>query len=194
MSDGTLSLSCEAAVRLNRAEGERVARRGTFQREVEQCFLRLRDRIYAYLAALGARPADAEEITQEAFIRYWGQGADAQIENPRAWLFRTARNLYLTEVTSRRSRSTVPEADARARLAVIPGRGPDPENAAIEEQRRSKLLAAMRTLSPLQWEYLHLRAEGLRFREIAEIHNVAVGTVQDVVRRAIEQLGRKCHE
>jgi len=171
-----------------------MAGREPFRLEAERYFLELRDRIYAYLAALGARPADAEEITQEAFIRYWGQGTGAQIENPRAWLFRTARNLYLTEVTSRRARSTVSEADARAQLAVIPGSGPDPESAAIEEQRRSNLLAAMHTLSPLQCEYLHLRAEGLRFREIAEIYNVAVGTVQDVVQRAIEHLGSKCHE
>jgi len=46
-------------------------------------------------------------------------------------------------------------------------------------------------LTTLQRECLHLRAEGLRYREIAELMKISISTVADAVRRATVKLARE---
>jgi RNA polymerase sigma-70 factor (ECF subfamily) len=47
------------------------------------------------------------------------------------------------------------------------------------------------SLTALQRECLHLRAEGLRYREIAELMGISISTVADAVRRASLKLSRE---
>lgn len=183
-----------AAIRLSvdRAEGDCLRTRGAIESQIERLFQELRDKIYAYLGALGASPADAEDITQESFIRlYLELRARAEIGNTSSWLFRAARNLLIDESRSWRSQVTVAETEVREWLVSVPDPQIDLEASALRAERVKRLNNAMLVLTSLQLEYLHLRAEGLRYREIAEIYGVAVPTVQDVVRRAVERLGKE---
>jgi RNA polymerase sigma-70 factor (ECF subfamily) len=177
---------------LGAASGERLAFSSSIEQQLERHFQDLREKIYAYLIAVGAAPADAEEITQEAFIRLYQQlSTRTEIKNVRAWLFRTARNLQLNDIHSWRATSTVYEAGTNLRLEAQRDPRPDPEAAAIATERMERLKRALCSLTPNQAAYLHLRAEGLRYREIAEIYGVTVSTVVDVIRRAVERLGKE---
>jgi DNA-binding CsgD family transcriptional regulator len=49
-------------------------------------------------------------------------------------------------------------------------------------------------LTQRQFEYLLLRAEGLKLGEIAQMFEVTVQTVAESCARAIERLGRVTHE
>jgi len=49
--------------------------------------------VYRFAAALVRIEADAEDVTQETFTRYWQHGQT--VKRPREWLFRVARNLCL---------------------------------------------------------------------------------------------------
>jgi DNA-directed RNA polymerase specialized sigma24 family protein len=49
-------------------------------------------------------------------------------------------------------------------------------------------------LTRLQRECLHLRAEGLRYREIAGLLEISPSTVMDAVRRATLKLAREFDE
>jgi RNA polymerase sigma-70 factor (ECF subfamily) len=172
--------------------GDCVSAKEAVEVYVERLFGELRDKIYAYLGALGAPSADAEDITQESFIRlYLELRARSEIANVTAWLFRVARNLFVDESRSWRSQTTVAENEVREWLAMVPDPQIDLEASALRAERTKRLNNAMMLLTSLQTEYLHLRAEGLRYREIAEIYGVAVPSVQDVVRRAVERLGKE---
>jgi RNA polymerase sigma-70 factor (ECF subfamily) len=50
---------------------------------------------------------------------------------------------------------------------------------------------AVLNLTSLQRECLHLRAEGLRYREIADLMEITISTVADAVRRATVKLARE---
>jgi RNA polymerase sigma-70 factor (ECF subfamily) len=192
MPKWVLSISGEAAVRLDHANQGATASEVAIRDQVEWNFETFRQRIYAYLVALGSISADAEDLTQECFIRfYWELSNNVEIINPRAWLFRTARNLYLNLAVSRKAKGEVPEVWGSALVASTPSQEPDPETSAIQSERRARLSRAMAGLTSLQLQYLHLRTHGLRYREIAEIYGVAVPTVQDVIRRAVERLGKE---
>src|ERR1039457_4153729 len=77
------------------AYGERC--RLTPEHVVAELFETARDDVYRYLLTLGLAPAQAQEATQEVFLRLYAAMRKGQnIENPRAWIFRVAHNHGLT--------------------------------------------------------------------------------------------------
>jgi RNA polymerase sigma-70 factor (ECF subfamily) len=70
----------------------------------------------------------------------------------------------------------------------------DPEQQAIARQRSLRLQAALARLPARQQECLHLRAEGLRYREIAEVLGAGVSTVAEWVQQGLKTLVKECDE
>jgi RNA polymerase sigma-70 factor (ECF subfamily) len=70
--------------------------------------------VYRFAHSLLDDGAEAEDVTQEAFLRYWEQGGN--VRGPKEWLLAVARNACLDRF--RRARHTV-----------------DAEHAAVEEPR-----------------------------------------------------------
>src|SRR2546425_13208520 len=66
----------------------------TLEEKVSQLFELLRDPVYLYLMAVLGNSAEAEDITQESFLRlYRALHRGQAITNARFWLFRVAHNL-----------------------------------------------------------------------------------------------------
>jgi RNA polymerase sigma-70 factor (ECF subfamily) len=141
-----------------------------------------------YLVSLGLRPAVASEITQDAFLRlYRHLRSNGRGENLRGWVFRVAHNLAVNELKragTAAAEPPAPETDP----------GGDPEQALLRKERLGRMRTAIRALPRRQQECLHLRAEGLRYREIAEALGIAVSSVAESLQRAMETLARSCHE
>jgi len=141
-----------------------------------------------YLVSLGLRPQVACEIAQESFLRlYRHLGSNGRNENLRGWVFRVAHNLAMNELT----RAGTAEAEP-SESEVDPGS--DPEQRLLRKERIDRMQAAMRTLPPRQQECLHLRAEGLRYREIADVLGIGISSVAESIERALTALTRICHE
>lgn len=64
----------------------------------------------------------------------------------------------------------------------------------IERERREQISAAWKTLSPQQRQCLHLRAEGLRYREIAGTLGISISSVREFLSRAILKLRKAVHD
>ena len=62
------------------------------------------------------------------------------------------------------------------------------DQSVLNTERKRALAAAMGTLSRQQRVCLHLRAEGLRYREIAEATSLSIPSVAEFLRRAITHL------
>ncbi len=154
--------------------------------QTERAYLESRDDVYYYLLRLGLPPGEAQETVQEVFLRLFkvlGEGQD--IENPRAWAFRVAHNLGLN--TRARERRMAPLAvDLREDHR-------SPERELLESERQERMARAVAELSPQQRQCLHLRAEGLRYHEIAATLGVSVSTVNEFVRRAVRNLRKVVH-
>jgi len=152
------------------------------------CFEELRGAVCGYLLTLCRRPEEAEEITQEAFLRLYSHLAGGnELENEKAWLFRVAHNLAMNHLrrnpTANNGNDTAAEEPEEP-----PATDPDPERLVLEKERLSGLRAAIRTLTDHQRRCLYLRAEGLRYREIAETLGISVSSVVDTLTRAVERL------
>jgi RNA polymerase sigma-70 factor (ECF subfamily) len=157
------------------------------QDQVVRLYEEARQDVYHYLLRLGLSPAHAQEGSQEVFLRLYAAmtGGEA-IRNPRAWVFRVAHNLAVTQhAAGDRWMSLDPALEA-----TLTDRGPSPERDAIQRQRAARVSEALAELSPQQRKCLYLRAEGLRYREIAETIGVGVSTVSQFLTRAIIRLKR----
>ena len=159
--------------------------------QVTAAYEEFREDVYRYLVLLGLPPAQAQDVTQEAFLRmYMAQRGGTKIRHARAWIFTVAHNLGLN---AKQSESHLQAYDP-ANDIDIPTTDADPERQAIRQQTALRLQGALGTLSEQQRQCLLLRAEGFRYREIAEIMAVGTSTVGEFLRRAITRLRKAVYE
>lgn len=148
-------------------------------------FERSRDRLQAIAYRMVGSASDAEDLTQDAFLRW--QAADrARIITPEAWLTKVITNLCLNHLTSARVRreSYIGEWLPEPVLDSDSMLGP----AETVEQRESLSLAVLvvlETLSPTERVVYVLReAFGYPHREIAEILEISESNSQQLYRRS----------
>jgi RNA polymerase sigma-70 factor (ECF subfamily) len=152
---------------------------------VAELFVELRGDVFRYLITLGLNPPQAQEATQEVFLRlYETLKRSDDIANPRAWIFRVAHN-YGLKVRARESYELPYDAEAALRLA-----DPDvnPEISVIERERLLRFHHAVESLSEQQRRCLLLRLEGLRYGEIGAVLGISASAVGEFLRRAIARL------
>jgi RNA polymerase sigma-70 factor, ECF subfamily len=157
----------------------------TLQDQVAQLFQEVRDDVYRYLLSLGLHPPQAQEATQEVFLRLYvtlKKGED--IQNPRGWIFRVAHNLGLK---IRAKQSTQAPFDAELELTL---RSPElnPEQSLLEREQTIRFHQAIQGLSEQQRRCLLLRLEGLRYPEIGSALGISASAVGEFLRRAIARL------
>jgi RNA polymerase sigma-70 factor (ECF subfamily) len=160
--------------------------RDRLEEEVVALFDQLRDRLLRYLLTFGLDIPDAEEVIQEVFLslfQHLQRGKSR--ENLRAWLFRVAHNLAL----KRRYRNRrILESPGQDDSAIDPAPGPEDQLASRQAQQR--LRAVVQALSEQDRRCLALRAEGLRYREIAGILEMSLGAVSLSLTRSLARLAR----
>jgi len=142
-----------------------------------------------YVARLSGEPDEAEDVTQEAFVRLWKEMENgARLLNARAWIYRVASNLVINNFKSRsQARNHKAQEEAKAKqLRQVPA---DIERAAI---RRQIVRRALKRLPEPMHQCLLLYHEGLTGREIAEILGVKPSYVGTLVVRAHERFRQEC--
>jgi RNA polymerase sigma-70 factor (ECF subfamily) len=156
---------------------------------VTELFELLREPLYRYLTAVFGDPAAAEDITQEVVLRlYRVLHAGQAVANVRCWAFRVAHNVA---VNQRKHDQFMAPLDGRSWedvCATLADTSLDPEQQLLREERFRQIHAALGRLTLPERQCLFLRAEGLRYREIADVLGVGVPTVNEYLRRAIKKL------
>jgi RNA polymerase sigma-70 factor (ECF subfamily) len=161
-----------------------------FEQEIVGLFDELRNRLLRYALSFGLSVADGEEIIQDAFlslVQHLRQRRSRQ--NLRGWLFRVVHNQALKRlVRHERGRRVIDSGVGETE--VHPDPNPNPEEQVAFSQQQARLLAALQALPARDRQCLSLRAEGLRYREIAEILGISLGSVCTSLARSLARLGR----
>jgi RNA polymerase sigma-70 factor (ECF subfamily) len=170
------------------ADAQAVA---TPENEVVELFEELRDRLLRYLLVIGLTGHDSEEVIQETFLllfQHLRRGKSRQ--NLRGWIFRVARNLALKHRAAEQLRlRRMVQVDVTFAEQHV-GRELNPEQQLESKLRRQRLLAVVRALPERDQSCLYLRAEGLRYREIAEALGISLGSVAASLAQSLARLGR----
>jgi RNA polymerase sigma-70 factor (ECF subfamily) len=153
-------------------------------------FDQLRIPLLRYLGGFPLSVQDSEDVIQEVFLalfQYLQSGKSHQ--NVRGWLFRTAHNLALKKYL--RSRKNVENA---ASLMAVEERivdpAPNPEDQFAFNQTQKRLMSVVRAMPEQNRWCLYLRAEGLRYREIAEVLDISLGSVSLYLERSLAHIAR----
>lgn len=152
------------------------------------CYRQLAPKLLLFARQWVPIPADAEDVVQTAFVKFWHRQPDARPEHY-PLLYATVRTtaLDLLRGTGRRARrENDPDAGVR--------RESDPFFDSTVEQRdtAAHLDAALRRLPPEQREVLVLRIwSGLTFAEIAATLEEPINTVASRYRYALAALRRQ---
>jgi RNA polymerase sigma-70 factor (ECF subfamily) len=155
------------------------------QELVTRLFEEARDDVYRYLLTLGLYPPQAQEASQEVFLRLYATlRKGEEIQNPRAWIFRVAHNLGLKIRTRQHSEEPFnPELNASYNSDTD-----TPESELLERERMTRFHAAVAGLSDRQRRCLFLRMEGLRYPEIGSALGISASAVGEFLRRAMLRL------
>src|SRR5580658_6247278 len=150
---------------------------------------------------LARNRSDAEDLVQEAILKALrGFAAFEPGTNFKAWIFRIRRNTYLTSRSGLAALRTVAledELDDRdgSGNALHPEGAIDretPERNLIRLSDRASLHAAMEKLPPPLLEVILLcDVEEMKYREIATVLEIPIGTVMSRIARARTALRRE---
>ena len=144
------------------------------------------DRVYRLAFRLTGDAHDAEDLTQETFIRVFRSLAGYKPGTFEGWLHRITTNLFL-DMVRRRARlrmEGLPEDTDR-----LPGGGPDPEQVFSEAHLDPDLQSALDALPPeFRAAVVLCDVEGLSYEEIAATLDVKLGTVRSRIHRGRQAL------
>ncbi|SFQ19117.1 RNA polymerase, sigma 29 subunit, SigE [Amycolatopsis arida] len=144
------------------------------------------DRVYRLAYRLAGNSHDAEDLTQETFIRVFRSLASYKPGTFEGWLHRITTNLFL-DMARRRSRvrmEGLPEDTDR-----IVGDDPSPEQVYSDAHLDPDLQAALDELPPeFRAAVVLCDVEGLSYEEIGATLGVKLGTVRSRIHRGRQAL------
>jgi len=149
-----------------------------------------RSAVYRDMIAIGLDAGTAQNLTQETFLSLFESLSKAQrIERLRPRLVAAASRIAVRHLERRLLGEAILNVpDVAELISGLEDREEGPEQSSLSAERKHALAAAMQALSPQQGVCLHLRAEGPRYREIAEATSLSVRSVAEFLRRAINRL------
>jgi RNA polymerase sigma-70 factor, ECF subfamily len=144
------------------------------------------DRVYRLAYRLSGNQHDAEDLTQETFIRVFRSVQNYQPGTFEGWLHRITTNLFL-DMVRRRSRirmEALPEDYDR-----VPADEPNPEEIYHDSRLGPDLQAALDSLPPeFRAAVVLCDIEGLSYEEIGATLGVKLGTVRSRIHRGRQAL------
>ncbi|WP_326545719.1 RNA polymerase sigma factor SigE [Mycolicibacterium sp. ND9-15] len=144
------------------------------------------DRVYRLAYRLAGNQHDAEDLTQETFIRVFRSLQNYQPGTFEGWLHRITTNLFL-DMVRRRGRirmEALPEDYDR-----VPADDPNPEQIYHDSRLGPDLQAALDSLPPeFRAAVVLCDIEGLSYEEIGATLDVKLGTVRSRIHRGRQAL------
>ncbi|HEX6484520.1 MAG TPA: sigma-70 family RNA polymerase sigma factor [Ktedonobacteraceae bacterium] len=163
----------------------------------EAIFTRYYPLVYQLAFRCTGQRDEADDIAQEAFLRFYRTPPQATSEiERRAWLCRVTMNLGLNALRSRQRRTfheerasdgtRMPVSEDAARL--------NPEQHVIANEQAAFIRSVLAELPERQQTYILLRSIGLSYAEIAQATGVAPASVGSLLARAEREFRRRYHE
>ena len=145
------------------------------------------DRVYRLAHRLTGNRADAEDLTQEVFVRVFRSLDTYTPGTFEGWLHRITTNLFLDQ--ARRKQRIRFDALSDERAARLASPAPAPETAYAEQTFDDDVERALASLPPdFRAAVVLCDVEGLSYEEIATILDAKLGTVRSRIHRGRSML------
>jgi RNA polymerase sigma-70 factor (ECF subfamily) len=150
-------------------------------------------RIYQHALYLLGNQEDAEDVTQETFIKAWNHCAKLRPKTVYSWLLKCAQNLCFNLLKRRKFQMPLTDGDVTELEALLHTHthlsDPSPDEMVIKQELKELVHCAISKLPPDMRVVIIMRElDGMSFKEIATITKQPEGTVKSTVFRARKKL------
>jgi RNA polymerase sigma-70 factor (ECF subfamily) len=147
------------------------------------------DRVYRLAYRLTGNRQDAEDLTQEVFVRVFRRLDTYTPGTFAGWLHRITTNLFLDQ--ARRRQRIRFDALSEERAGALRSTGPGPDSALDDRMFDDDVERALASLPPdFRAAVVLCDVEGLSYDEIADILGAKLGTVRSRIHRGRAMLRR----
>lgn len=161
-------------------------------------------RVYALCYRFTGSPVDAEDLTQDVFLKVYGNLAafDTERGSFQTWITTLTRNLLVDHFRRTKQQRVTDSMDAgwddaedRATAARLAGQlaagGPSPHEQAARKELAKMVQEALTRISPELREAVILRdLQDMDYKEIAQVLRIPEGTVKSRISRGRAELAR----
>ena len=145
------------------------------------------DEIYRYIFFRVKDEVEAEDLTEQVFIKAWvslhKRQRKNQIENLRAWIYRIAHNLVIDHYRSRKNNLPLNEQTVFSKSHT------NPEQAAVYQSEKDQLKAVLNSLDENLKQVVLLRfVSQLSHAETAEILGLKESHIRVLQHRALKKI------
>lgn len=128
--------------------------------------------------------AQAEDITQEAFIKLWQNCKDIPVEKAKSYLYTVANNASLNIVSHKKV-----VLEYKKNNVIKDRNNENPEHLLEQVQFKEKLIKAINEINETQRiAFLMHRIDGKKYAEIAEELNISVKAVEKRIHLALIEI------
>ncbi|WP_336335446.1 RNA polymerase sigma factor [Pseudomonas putida] len=150
-------------------------------------FLDNREALRAYLVRQFGSAVIADDLTQETWLRVASRKIGERISNPRAYIFRIARNLGM-DIRRREALGIEMQADPVV-VERIPDAKLDPARKAELDRELQQVTQVIAELPPRCGEvFILCRIEGLDHQQVAERLGISKSTVVSQMVKAMQRI------
>ncbi len=163
-------------------------------RHFKQLMLTYQHRLYGFILRQTGSVQEAEDITQEAFIRSYYALKDYPVQKVRelklqAWLFKIALNIFYNRQRAHTLQQTSLDNRENSSLIELEDSADSPDDIAWHGEQRQEIERLVASLPQLYRVVINLYYfEELSYQEIAELLNQPLGTIKARMHRAIALL------
>lgn len=130
----------------------------------------------------------AEEIVSDVFVKIWQKRQQLdKVDNLKFYLFTAVKNRCIDELNGSANRNTINIHDAPIEFRSLYH---DPEQRMISAEMVKKIRVAVQELPPrCQLIFKLVKEEGLKYKEVAELLQLSVKTVESQMSIAFKKIG-----
>jgi len=158
------------------------------QQAYKELFTSLYTYLFQFAKTLVKAKEPAEEIISDVFIKVWEKRKDLEkIDNLRLYLYVSTRNRAYNYLDKQKHNLTNPLDDFQAEFTSVYF---DPEQLLITADMLARIQKAVDELPPkCKMIFKLAKEDGLKYREVAEVLNISIKTVENQLAIAVQKIG-----
>jgi len=160
------------------------------EKSLEVLIARYLKPIYSFVYKNVGNQANAEDITQEVFIKVWKNIKKFdQNKNFKPWIFQISKNASIDFLRKKKSIPFSRFENEKGQNALVDNIAAAPSNLIERFSDKKVLAAALHGLPKKEQKIIDLRHNyGLSFKEIAEVFDESINTVKSRYRRTLANM------
>ncbi len=158
----------------------------------KELFMLLHGRLKQFAYSILKSHEEAEELVSDLFIKVWEKRDQlTTIESPLFYFYTTAKNLAYNRLNKQKRQQNPPPEEWLVQLNSVYF---DPEQLMMTEEMMRQIRQAINNLPPrCRVIFKLVKEDGLRYKEVAELLQLSVKTVEAQMAIALRRLGKCMH-